>query len=76
MQNSASLTLVGCLLEEEGIDYSGSHLNDQTCTGHIDQQTHMVTFSFNSSNTCGAEVVVGTLIASCFFLGHDWKCQR
>ncbi|XP_070786265.1 alpha-tectorin-like [Enoplosus armatus] len=55
-QNSASVTLVGCLLEEKGFDYSTLHLNDQTCTGQIDELTHMVTFSFNSSNTCGTVV--------------------
>ncbi|XP_067380906.1 alpha-tectorin-like isoform X2 [Channa argus] len=55
-QDSASLSLVGCLLEDKGIDYSTLHLNDQTCRGHMDQQTHMVTFSFNNSNTCGAVV--------------------
>uniref|UniRef100_A0A3Q4AB74 ZP domain-containing protein n=1 Tax=Mola mola TaxID=94237 RepID=A0A3Q4AB74_MOLML len=57
-QNSVTLTLVGCLLEEINIDHSDLHLNDQNCTGHMDQQTHMVTFSFNSSNTCGAEVTM------------------
>ncbi|KAK2863431.1 hypothetical protein Q5P01_002964 [Channa striata] len=55
-QNSASLSLVGCLLEDKGIDYSTLHLNDQTCRGLMDEQTHMVTFSFNGSNTCGAVV--------------------
>ncbi|KAK2863432.1 hypothetical protein Q5P01_002965 [Channa striata] len=55
-QNSASLSLVGCLLEDKGIDYSTLHLNDQTCRGRMDEQTHMVTFSFNGSNTCGAVV--------------------
>ncbi|KAK2863420.1 hypothetical protein Q5P01_002953 [Channa striata] len=54
--NSASLSLVGCLLADKGIDYSTLHLNDQTCRGRMDEQTHMVTFSFNSSNTCGAVV--------------------
>ncbi|XP_038588629.1 uncharacterized protein LOC119913301 [Micropterus salmoides] len=58
MQNSASVTLVGCLLEEKGFNYSALHLNDQTCTGQVDKQTHMVTFSFNSSNTCGAVVTI------------------
>lgn len=55
-ENSASLTLVGCLLEDKGIDYSALHLNDPTCRGQVDELTHMVTFSFNSSNSCGTEV--------------------
>ncbi|KAK2863433.1 hypothetical protein Q5P01_002966 [Channa striata] len=55
-QNSVSLSLVGCLLADKGIDYSILHLNDQTCRGRMDEQTHMVTFSFNSSNTCEAVV--------------------
>ncbi|XP_041821709.1 alpha-tectorin-like [Chelmon rostratus] len=56
-ENSASVTVVGCLLEEKGIDYTMLHLNDPTCTGQIDELDHMVTFSFNSSNTCGTEVM-------------------
>lgn len=59
-ENSASVTLVGCLLEEKGIDYTMLHLNDPTCTGQRDELDHMVTFSFNSSNTCGTEVMVGS----------------
>ncbi|XP_071328649.1 pancreatic secretory granule membrane major glycoprotein GP2-like [Trachinotus anak] len=54
---SASLTLVGCLLEERGIDYTMLHLNDTSCRGHKDNRTHMVTFSFDSSNTCGTVVM-------------------
>uniref|UniRef100_A0A3P8QCW1 ZP domain-containing protein n=1 Tax=Astatotilapia calliptera TaxID=8154 RepID=A0A3P8QCW1_ASTCA len=56
MQDSASVTLVGCLLEDKGIDYSALHLNDPTCRGRVDELTHMVTFSFNSSNSCGTVV--------------------
>uniref|UniRef100_A0A669CMI4 ZP domain-containing protein n=1 Tax=Oreochromis niloticus TaxID=8128 RepID=A0A669CMI4_ORENI len=58
MQDSASVTLVGCLLEDKGIDYSALHLNDPTCRGQVDEPTHMVTLSFNSSNSCGTEVTV------------------
>ncbi|CAI5660852.1 unnamed protein product [Oreochromis niloticus] len=56
-QNSASVTLVGCLLEDKDVDYSVLHLNDPTCRGQADELTHMVTFSFNSSNSCGAVVM-------------------
>uniref|UniRef100_A0A3Q3BF03 ZP domain-containing protein n=1 Tax=Kryptolebias marmoratus TaxID=37003 RepID=A0A3Q3BF03_KRYMA len=56
-QNSASLTLIGCLLEDKGIDYSFLHLNDPTCRGQVDEENHMVTFSFNSSNFCGSEIM-------------------
>ncbi|XP_015249955.1 PREDICTED: uromodulin-like [Cyprinodon variegatus] len=55
-QNSGSITLVGCLLEEKGIDYSVLHLNDQSCRGVMDEESHTVTFSFDSSNTCGTEI--------------------
>ncbi|XP_032438748.1 uncharacterized protein LOC116732578 [Xiphophorus hellerii] len=55
-QSSTSLSLVGCLLEDKGIDYSVLQLNDPTCRGQMDQQTHMVTFSFNSTDLCGTEV--------------------
>ncbi|XP_070711275.1 alpha-tectorin-like [Pempheris klunzingeri] len=54
--DSASLTLVGCLLEEKGINYSSLHLNDQTCRGQVDELTHMVTFSYDGSRPCGAVV--------------------
>ncbi|XP_071338816.1 alpha-tectorin-like isoform X2 [Trachinotus anak] len=56
-QTSASVTLAKCLLEEKGIDYSVLHLNNQTCTAEMDNLTHMVTFSFDSSNTCGTVVM-------------------
>lgn len=59
-QNSASLTLVGCLLEEKSIDYSVLHLNDPNCKGQRDSETHMVTFSFDSSNTCGTVVTASS----------------
>uniref|UniRef100_A0A669CN60 ZP domain-containing protein n=1 Tax=Oreochromis niloticus TaxID=8128 RepID=A0A669CN60_ORENI len=55
-QNSASVSLVGCLLEDKGINYSVLHLNDPTCRGQVDELSHMVTFSFNSSNSCGTVV--------------------
>lgn len=61
-QKSASVTLAKCLLEDKGIDYSVLHLNDQACKGEMDNLTHMVTFSFNSSNTCGTVVMVGALL--------------
>uniref|UniRef100_A0A3B4ZZG1 Uncharacterized LOC103368549 n=1 Tax=Stegastes partitus TaxID=144197 RepID=A0A3B4ZZG1_9TELE len=56
-QNAASVSLVGCLLEEKGIDYSELHLNNQSCTGQRDDQTHMVTFTFDRTNTCGTVVM-------------------
>uniref|UniRef100_A0A3P9DI84 Alpha-tectorin-like n=1 Tax=Maylandia zebra TaxID=106582 RepID=A0A3P9DI84_9CICH len=56
MQDSASVTLVGCLLADKGINYSALHLNDPTCRGQVDELTHMVTFGFNSSNSCGTVV--------------------
>ncbi|XP_060909004.1 alpha-tectorin-like [Labrus mixtus] len=54
--SSAAVTLANCLLEEEGIDYSALHLNDQTCKGEMKDETHMVTFKFDSSRTCGTVV--------------------
>uniref|UniRef100_A0A3B3CW71 ZP domain-containing protein n=1 Tax=Oryzias melastigma TaxID=30732 RepID=A0A3B3CW71_ORYME len=53
--NSASVTLVGCLLEERGIDYSLLGLLDKTCEGQMDEKTHMVTFNF-TSDSCGTIV--------------------
>ncbi|KAE8277343.1 hypothetical protein D5F01_LYC24748 [Larimichthys crocea] len=55
-RDSASLSLVGCLLEEKGIDYSTLHLNDNSCVGQVDEQTHMVTF--DGSDSCGTVVSV------------------
>ena len=57
-QNSSSVTLVGCLLEEKDINYTQLHLNDENCTGHINELDKTVTFGFNTSNTCGAVVMV------------------
>uniref|UniRef100_A0A8C4HGW9 ZP domain-containing protein n=1 Tax=Dicentrarchus labrax TaxID=13489 RepID=A0A8C4HGW9_DICLA len=58
-QTSASVILANCLLEEQSINYSVLHLNDQACKGEMDNLTHMVTFTFDSSsNTCGAVVMV------------------
>ncbi|XP_071378989.1 uncharacterized protein [Centroberyx affinis] len=54
-QNSASLSLARCLLEEKNIDYSTLHLNKQTCKGVVDNG--MVTFNFDSGdNSCGTVV--------------------
>ncbi|KAL3066186.1 hypothetical protein OYC64_016186 [Pagothenia borchgrevinki] len=56
-QGSATVTLAGCLLADKGIDFSTLHLKDPSCKGHMDPQSHLVTFSFDSSNTCGTEVM-------------------
>lgn len=53
---SATMTMANCLLEEKGIDYTVLHMNDESCVGQMDNETHMVTFSFNSTNTCGTVV--------------------
>lgn len=62
-QKSASVTLANCLLEEKNIDYSVLHLNDPACKAEMDNLTHMVTFHFDSSNTCGTVVMVGTIFS-------------
>ncbi|KAM4558425.1 alpha-tectorin-like isoform 2-T2 [Odontesthes bonariensis] len=59
-KKSASLTMANCLLKNKGIDYSLLHLNDQTCTGEMDDVTHMVTFGFNSDDTCGTVIMANT----------------
>ncbi|XP_033948115.1 kielin/chordin-like protein [Pseudochaenichthys georgianus] len=56
-QDSASVVLAGCLLDDKGIDFSTLHLKDPSCKGHMDPQSHLVTFSFNSSAPCGMEVM-------------------
>ena len=61
MQSSANVTLAECLLWDKGIDPSTLHLIDPACTGHVDDQTHMVTFSFEG-DACGTEVMVGALL--------------
>ncbi|XP_034020173.1 uncharacterized protein LOC117504786 [Thalassophryne amazonica] len=60
MGDSVSVTLPVCLLEAKGIGSSTLHLQDQTCRGQVDNTTHMVTFSFNSSNTCGTVVTANS----------------
>ncbi|XP_039662099.1 zona pellucida sperm-binding protein 4-like [Perca fluviatilis] len=57
MGSSATLTLAGCLLSAKNIDYTTLRLLDESCVGHMDSETHMVTFSFDSSNTCGTEIM-------------------
>ncbi|TDH11257.1 hypothetical protein EPR50_G00058990, partial [Perca flavescens] len=57
MGSSATLTLAGCLLSAKNIDYTTLHLLDESCKGHMDNETHMVTFSFDCSNTCGTEIM-------------------
>ncbi|XP_034020957.1 uromodulin-like [Thalassophryne amazonica] len=54
--NTASVTLVGCLLENLGIDYTTLQLKDETCKGQVDNMTHTVSFTFNGNNTCGTVV--------------------
>ncbi|XP_023821554.2 uromodulin-like isoform X2 [Oryzias latipes] len=54
--NTVSLTLVGCLLKENGIDYTHLHLNDKNCTGVMDPESHMLKFNF-SSDSCGTEIM-------------------
>nr|XP_057908108.1 alpha-tectorin-like [Doryrhamphus excisus] len=54
--NSASISLIGCLLEEKGIDFSSLHLLDNTCTGQLDSETHTLTFNFDTNNNCGSEI--------------------
>ncbi|XP_059210362.1 alpha-tectorin-like [Centropristis striata] len=55
--NSATVSLVGCLLKDHGIHHSHLTLNDKNCTGDYDSESHMITFSFDSTNTCGAKVM-------------------
>ncbi|XP_053185054.1 uncharacterized protein LOC128368290 [Scomber japonicus] len=57
-KNSASVSLARCLMEEKNVDYSVLHLKDKTCTGQLDEKTHMVTFDFKS-DTCDTELTVG-----------------
>ncbi|XP_034020956.1 alpha-tectorin-like [Thalassophryne amazonica] len=54
--NSASVSLATCLLEAAHIDYTILHLIDPNCRGHANNMTGMVTFSFDSTNTCGTVV--------------------
>ncbi|CAB1426810.1 unnamed protein product [Pleuronectes platessa] len=56
-QNAAKLTMAKCLLENKGIDFSVLHLNDEACKGEMDKETHMVTFGFDRTKTCGAVIL-------------------
>ncbi|KAF3852902.1 hypothetical protein F7725_006257 [Dissostichus mawsoni] len=56
-QDSASVVLAGCLLDDKGIHFSTLHLKDPSCKGHMDPQSHLVIFSFDSSALCGTEVM-------------------
>ncbi|XP_056284178.1 alpha-tectorin-like isoform X2 [Pseudoliparis swirei] len=52
---SMEVTLVECLLWENGIDPSTLNLNDEDCKGVSDPESHMMTFSA-AGDTCGTEV--------------------
>ncbi|XP_065809307.1 uncharacterized protein [Labrus bergylta] len=54
-RNSASVSLINCLLMERGFDYTTLHLKDPKCKGEL--QDGMVTFSFNNTEMCKAEVM-------------------
>lgn len=55
---TASVTLVGCLLEEKGINISSLHLNDPSCSGVRNPATNEVTFSFNDAENCAANISI------------------
>ncbi|XP_077461941.1 alpha-tectorin-like [Stigmatopora argus] len=54
-KGGGAISLIGCLLEEKGINYNLLHLNNENCTGQRDKDTHLVTFNFNSIDGCGTE---------------------
>lgn len=54
--HKATLALAACLLEEKGIDYNALHMNDESCVGQMDNETHMVTFGFDNIKSCGTVV--------------------
>ncbi|XP_068588228.1 alpha-tectorin-like [Cebidichthys violaceus] len=56
-QDSASVSLAACLLTERRINHTDLHLNDRTCGGQMDEETHMVTFGFKGDKPCGAVVL-------------------
>ncbi|XP_035849298.1 zonadhesin-like [Sander lucioperca] len=52
--NARTLTLVGCLLEDQGISYTNLHLYEKACLAQMDPVTHMVTITFDiETNPCG-----------------------
>ncbi|XP_057712368.1 uncharacterized protein LOC130929290 [Corythoichthys intestinalis] len=57
-EGGGAISLIGCLLEEKGIDYHLLHLTNETCTGQRDSDSHLLTFNFNSTDTCGTETEV------------------
>lgn len=58
-KESASISLAKCLLEDQSINYRNLKLNDQTCQGELDSETHMVTFYFDGNRSCGTVITVG-----------------
>ncbi|XP_060940565.1 alpha-tectorin-like [Limanda limanda] len=54
--NAGKVTMAKCLMEDKGIDFSVLHLNDEACKGELDNQTHMVRFSFDKNKTCGTVI--------------------
>uniref|UniRef100_A0A3P8V355 Alpha-tectorin-like n=1 Tax=Cynoglossus semilaevis TaxID=244447 RepID=A0A3P8V355_CYNSE len=63
-KESASISLAKCLLEDQSINYRNLKLNDQTCQGELDSETHMVTFYFDGNRSCGTVITTnGSRIA-------------
>ncbi|TNN48381.1 Alpha-tectorin [Liparis tanakae] len=54
-KSSFSVTLVECLLREEGFDPASLNLMDETCKGVSDPETGLMTFSADDEG-CGTEV--------------------
>ncbi|XP_065806028.1 uncharacterized protein [Labrus bergylta] len=54
-RNSASASLINCLLMERGFDYTTLHLKDPKCIGEL--QDGVLTFSFNNTEMCKTEVM-------------------
>uniref|UniRef100_A0AAV2LGQ4 ZP domain-containing protein n=1 Tax=Knipowitschia caucasica TaxID=637954 RepID=A0AAV2LGQ4_KNICA len=57
-ESSGSLSLALCLLKEKNIHYDKLQLIDPNCTGLVDKDKGLLTFSFNSTDMCGTNVTV------------------
>ncbi|XP_057712394.1 uncharacterized protein LOC130929305 [Corythoichthys intestinalis] len=70
-EGAGTVSLIGCLLEEKGIDYKLLHLNNETCKGERDSDTHLVTFTFDSLDNCGTETEGNNTLRNSIMTGNN-----
>ncbi|KAI4798119.1 hypothetical protein KUCAC02_022284 [Chaenocephalus aceratus] len=76
-QDSASVVLAGCLLDDKGIDFSTLHLKDPSCKGHMDPQSHLTNNSqiFYENSILSSNGSSGGVITRSDQFQIDFSCK-